>query len=113
MEKFIAFIIENKELLILAAACLLDLILFLVGVLRKKKTTPLGEVIIGIPSMIKLVEDKFGPGNGESKKETVMYMALALYKQLTGVDITANSYLGKEISSFIERCLETPTKKGK
>ena len=107
------FIKENYEIIILVGACLLDLILFLVGVFKKKKTTPLGEVISYVPTMIKVAELKFGSGHGAEKKKSVMEMALLLYHRLTGVEITADSYLGKEISSFIERVLETPTKKGK
>lgn len=112
-KEILHFIKENYEVIILVGACLLDLVLFLVGVLKKKKTTPLGQVVQVLPIMIRKAEEKLGSGNGALKKQFVMDAALNFYQRLTGVALTDDSCLADEISHAIEEILSTPTKKGK
>lgn len=112
-KEILHFIKENYEIIILVGACILDLVLFLVGFLKKKKSLPLDDVLVHLPAAISLVEGKIGAGNGDAKKKYVLDMARALYKESTGVELSNNSKTMKFISSFIEAILETPTKKGK
>lgn len=113
MEKIISFISEHYETVILAAACLLDVILFLIGFLKKKKTTPLGQVVQLLPLLICKAEYKYGSGNGALKKQFVMDAALNFYQKLTGIALTDDSVLADEISRAVELILSTPTRKGK
>ena len=113
MEKIISFISEHYEAVILAAACLLDVILFLVGIFKKKKNIPLDDVLVALPGAVALVESKIGSGNGELKKKYVLDMAKALFKESTGIELSDDSKTMKFFSSFVEEILKTPTKKGK
>lgn len=113
MEKVIDFIVENSELLILLAACLLDLILFLVGVFRKKVNPSVAEVVTKIPYFVSLAEDKFGSGQGLKKKEFVVEEACKLYEKMTDIYPNLRSAIRKVFSKAVEEVLETPQKKGK
>ena len=109
MEKVIDFIVEHYELLILLAACLLDVILFLCGVFKKKKKEPLAFVVESLPDLINLAEKSGGLGSEklcfvvETAKE-MMYKAIGC--KPSDVDI-------KLIEELVEKILSTPQKKGK
>ena len=113
MEKLIAFIVENKELLILGVACLLDLILFLVGVFRKRDRSVLDQVIYSLPVFITKSEELYGSGHGEDKLKYCLSLALDHYFVLSGVRLSETSVFAKVLIHQIESILETPTKKGK
>lgn len=112
MEKLITFIVENHQLIILVLACVLDVVLFLVGVFKKKADPSLNSVLSQLPYFILAAEKNFGSGHGEEKKGAVMSCALALYQSLTGVEIKDGSMIHKAISDAIEEILITPRKKG-
>lgn len=111
MKEVLSWIVENYKLLILVFACILDIILFLVGFLKKKKIIPLDDVLIALPGAVALVESKIGAGNGELKKKYVLDIAKALFKESTGIELTDDSKTMKFFSSFVEEILKTPTKK--
>ena len=108
------FILENYELLILVGACILDVVLFIFGVLKRKKcsTQPLESVLFALPTFINDVEKEVGAGNGESKKLRVVNEALNFYWYLTGLKVSQTSYIAQRISEEIEKILSTPQKKG-
>lgn len=105
------FIVENYQLIILVCACLLDVLLFVLGIKKKKGFSPLNEVIAALPKMIYKAEKQYGAGNGSSKKLMVLDLALNLYKEITGVDVDYKSWIADDISSQIEMILRTPQKK--
>lgn len=105
------FIINNYQQIILIFACLFDVVLFLIGVFKKKANAPLTEVISCLPRLIIKAEKKIGAGNGSQKKLMVLDWALDLYKELTGVDVDCKSWIAEDISVAIERILRTPQKK--
>lgn len=113
MEKVINFIVENHEILILLAACLLDVVLFLVGVFKKKQKAPMDVVLTAVPYYIKAAEEFIGADKGQEKKDWVMKYLSKTYKNLTGVELLPGSVLFEDLSKFVEKVLETPTKKGK
>lgn len=111
MEKVINFIVENHEILILLAACLLDVVLFLVGVFRRKTDPSLNSVLKELPRLIFHAECKFGAGHGEEKKKYVLDVALKLYKNWTGFDISEKSFAYHVLGEAVEEILCTPEKK--
>ena len=112
MEKIISFISEHYETVILAAACLLDLVLFLVGFLKKNKKVPMDVVLTAAPYYVKAAEEFIGEGKGDQKKAFVMKYLVKTYKNLTGVELSAGSVIYSDLDKFVEKILETPTKKG-
>ena len=113
INEILHFIKENYDLIILIAACILDLVLFLVGVFKKRKNSTLEDVFHMIPAAIYKTEEVVGAGNGEKKKRLVMDLACKWYKELTGVELVEGSRYWNTISEFVEEVLITPTKKGK
>ena len=113
INEILNFIKENYEIIILVGACLLDLILFLVGLLRKKTRPALDVVMTGAPIYIKYAEEFIGAGKGEEKKAFVMKYLCKTYKNLTGFDLVPGSVIYDDLDKFVEKILETPTKKGK
>lgn len=113
MEKIISFISEHYETVILAAACLLDVILFLVGFLKKKTKPSLDVVLTAAPYYIKAAEEFIGEGKGAEKKAFVMKYLVKTYKNLTGVELLPGSVIYSDLDKFVEKILLTPTKKGK
>lgn len=113
MEKIISFIVENHNLLILLAACLLDVILFLCGVFKKKRNISLEEILLRVPHLVFLAEQRFGKGNGDLKKKTVLGILVDMYEVDTGVKVLPGSSVYAAFEHQIEKVLETPQKKGK
>ena len=108
----IDFIVKNYQFIALVVAALVDVILLLVAVCRKKVNPSLDEVLVSIPDFIRYAEEKFGSGNGDKKKDYVMGIALSLYKHITGFEVSKDSHIYKVISGTIENVLKTPQKKG-
>lgn len=113
MEKVLSWFVENYELVILIAACILDLVLFLFGVFKKKVNDPLKEVLTRVPYLVSAAERAFGSGHGQEKKRLVIDTCISLYKKLTGLEVREGSEVFKFIDGTIESVLETPQKKGK
>ena len=112
MEKIISFISEHYQLVILAAACLLDVILFLLGVLKKDKV-PVTQAVIGLlPDLINKAEEIFGSGHGEEKKAWVLKAAASYYEKFSKIPTSVFSGQMAEIGLALEKILETPQKKG-
>lgn len=107
----IDFIKNNIELIVLGAACLVDIILFLMTILKKKVNPSVDKVIAELPGFISFAEDAIKPGQGEQKKTLVLKKAWCLYKQLTGISLSVDSSIMKLFSRKIEEILETPQKK--
>lgn len=113
MEKVLSWIVENYELLILVGACLLDVVLFLVGVFRKKYDPDKNSIVAKLPDLISLAEVQFGAGHGELKKQMVLDLAVKTYKMWTGVELQPGSNVYGYFEHMIEEILRTPQKKGK
>ena len=104
------FILSNwKELCIIV----LTLACFLVGLFKSKgKTDPACEKVIAyLPHFIRDAEAS--TTGAEAKKNYVLTHCINLYKILTGVTISLDSYIAKEFSNAIEDILDTPQKKGR
>ena len=103
MEKVLSWIVENYELLILVGACIFDIVLFLIGVFRKKRNISLEEILLRIPHLVFLAEERFGQGHGELKKKMVLEMLLDMYKQDTGVLVLPGSDVSKTFSIYLSK----------
>ena len=112
MEKIIDFISENYELIILLCACLLDLILFLVGVFKKIKLPVKEAVIELLPKLIVKAEKLYGSGHGQEKKVWVLNAAASYYEKFSKIPTSVFSGQMLEIGEALEEILKTPTKKG-
>lgn len=106
------FLRENYQLLILAFVSLVDLVLFLFALCKKKVDPSINTIIARLPSFICLAEQKLGAGMGKEKKQFVLEMACSLYKTLTGLAIEEGSSIYSIFSGAIETILSTPIKKG-
>ena len=113
MKEVLSWIVEHYELLILVGACLLDIVLFLFGVFKKKSQSPLDIVLKAAPYYIRAAEEFIGAEKGADKKAFVMKYLLKTYKNLTGVDLGEHSVTYDELDRFVEDILRTPQKKGK
>lgn len=109
MKEVLSWFVQNYELLILLGACVLDVILFLVGVFKKTKKEPLAFVLESLPDLINIAEKSGRLGQEklcfvvESAKE-MMYKAIGC--KPSDVDC-------RLIESMVEKILSTPQKKGK
>lgn len=109
MKEVISWVSSNYEIVILVAACVLDLVLFLFGVFKKNKKEPLALVLESLPDLINIAEKSGRLGQEklcwvvESAKE-IMYKAIGC--KPSDVDC-------KLIESMVEKILSTPQKKGK
>ena len=85
---------------------------FLVSLFKKKgKVDPAKEKVISyLPHFIRDAESSIK--GAKEKKNFVLTSCINLYKVLTGVNITYDSYVAKEFSDAIEDILDTPQKKG-
>lgn len=79
----------------------------------KDKFLEIGKSLIGyVPSLISMVEGY--DLSGIAKKEKVMEYLLDIFEEKLGRDLTKDEFkrFYDTFSSYIERILETPTKKG-
>lgn len=112
MKELLRWLCSNYELVILIAACVLDLVLFLFGVFKKKNQSPLDVVLKAAPYYIRAAEEFIGPDKGLDKKAFVMKYLIKTYKNLTGVDLVEKSVIYEDLDKFVEDILNTPQKKG-
>lgn len=113
MKDVLEFIIQNYQFFLTIFVLLLT---FFVSIFRKKikvSDDTLGRVITTLPMLICEVEKSMKAEKcGTSKKARVMDLALDVYKHLTGVELTYDSFIANQISNAIEDILATPQKKG-
>lgn len=113
MKQVLEFIFENYQFFLTIFVILVSLF---VNLFRKKvqvSDDTLGRVITILPFLICEVEKSMTAEKcGTSKKARVMDLALDVYKNLTGVDLTYDSFIATKISDAIEDILATPQKKG-
>lgn len=107
----IDFIKSNIDIIVLVGACLVDIILFVMPILKKKSDPSLMAVIADIPSFVSSAEAKIGSGNGEKKKLYVLDLACRTYRHLTGVAVSKDSFVYRCFSRAIEDVLFAPHKK--
>ena len=107
----IDFIKNNIEIIVLVAACIVDIVLFVMTIFKKKVNPSLDEVLVSIPEWVLAAEEKYGSGHGVEKKKYVMDLALSIYKHMTGLEVVVGSSIYRMISNTIEYVLKTPQKK--
>lgn len=113
MSQFLSFIKENKELIISA----LTLALTLVCVLVKRKPKTLDEFTLAVSDVVScvavLVSKVEKPGEGQSKKNEVLNIALHLVSQKLGRKLSnkEREILIDKVSEQIEEVLKAPQKK--
>lgn len=112
MEKVIAFITEYHQLILMVLSALLEFIVFLVVLTRKKDNPALDMVLRELPNLISKAELKFGAGSGETKLGYVVMVASQLYEKLTGLTLQGDCAIVKKIKQCVEDILKTPQKKG-
>lgn len=112
MEKVINFIVENYQLLLIVLQALLEVVIFLTVLIKKKDNPALDMVLRELPNLISKAELKFGAGSGETKLGYVVMVASQLYEKLTGLALQGDCAIVKKIKQCVEDILKTPQKKG-
>lgn len=111
MKEVLSWLSSNYEFVVLIAACILDLVLFLFGVFKKKEPI-LNVVYQKLPEFINDAES-LGK-SGEEKLHYVLERAILLLCHGYGyVYEDINKSMKKRIEYAIEAILSTPQKKGK
>lgn len=109
MEKIVALLIENWQVIALGLLELIGCILVLV--LKKKPVDTLKEKLVEfVIGFINSAEKLIGAGNGEAKKEAVLKAVQDWFKQ-NYPEVDAVRYLAF-VDELIEYILTTPQKKG-
>lgn len=107
-----AFICDNWQLILIIV---LNLFALIISAFRKKVKVVDSVWAIclrNLPHLIRIAEDKVGPGNGREKREMVFDSIINLIVSIT--DLTALEAVdkyGAAIYSAIENILTTPQKK--
>lgn len=114
MENFVKFLSEYKELLV-SVLCVLLAIIAMIIKRRPKTLDEFIQIVFSVcqqvPSMVLEVEC---PGNGETKKRTVIVAACQVVSSILKRDLTDKEiqYCEKIFGSLIESILAAPQKKG-
>lgn len=109
MDVILSFIVDHWYLILWLV---LEVIFGVLLLLKKNRTNePLHYVLDALPKLIDIAELKYGAGTGHVKKLFVLDAAIALFKKVTGLEVSKESEIYKIISSHIEAILKTPQKK--
>lgn len=109
----IDFIQENSELITMVLLLVVELVIFLFRIFRKKESPVLNILSDMLPGWIKDAEVQFPVGNGERKRQYVLEQVEKYYEKLTGSKIKLTGILYRSFVNRIEDILGTPQKKGK
>lgn len=106
------FIIDNYQLLIYLVLFILELLLSIILMCKKKSDPAVQEILLELPRYIEVVEKQIGAGCGDQKLNLVLHLVRGNYEKLTGCVFKPGSTLEKFFVAAIESILSTPQKKG-